>query len=108
MRKLNVAYWTVSLITIVGTIIFLIIAPSQVPIRWNFAGEVEGMGSKFVHMILPVGGIGVGVLCYYVIKHEQKKGQKINMKLVMIGLVIHAIFFTLLSFFIFSKALSNP
>lgn len=51
MKKLYSVLYAVLLICVLGTVIFLILSPDRIPVHYNFAGEVDRIGSKYENLI---------------------------------------------------------
>jgi len=66
---------TVALIILgfVGTAVFLILAPDIIPAHYNFAGEVDRMGSKYEYILFPVISAGMGAIFLLVAKKVRTK-----------------------------------
>lgn len=105
MKKLYSALYAVLLICVIGTVIFLILSPDRIPVHYNFAGEVDRIGSKYENLIWPGFAIGMGVFFLLMARIQRKKGEKTNEKVLMIAGVCTLVFFTLLGFYFMLKAL---
>lgn len=105
MKKLYSALYAVLLICVIGTVIFLILSPDRIPVHYNFAGEVDRIGSKYENLIWPGFAIGMGVFFLLMARIPRKKGEKTNEKVLMIAVVCTLVFFTLLGFYFMLKAL---
>ena len=105
MKKLYSALYAVLLICVIGTVIFLILSPDRIPVHYNFAGEVDRIGSKYENLIWPGFAIGMGVFFLLMARIPRKKGEKTNEKVLMIAGVCTLVFFTLLGFYFMLKAL---
>lgn len=105
MKKLYSALYAVLLICVIGTVIFLILSPDRIPVHYNFAGEVDRIGSKYENLIWPGFAIGLGVFFLLMARIPRKKGEKTNEKVLMIAGICTLIFFTLLGFYFMLKAL---
>ena len=105
MKKLYSVLYAVLLVCVVGTVIFLILSPDQIPAHYNFAGEVDRIGSKYENLIWPGFAIGMGVFFLLMARIPRKKGEKTNEKTLMIAGVCTLIFFTLLGFYFMLNAL---
>lgn len=105
MKKLYSALYAVLLICVIGTVIFLILSPDRIPVHYNFAGEVDRIGSKYENLIWPGFAIGMGVFFLLMARIPRKKGEKTNEKVLMITGVCTLVFFTLLGFYFMLKAL---
>ena len=105
MKKLYSVLYAVLLICVIGTVIFLILSPDRIPVHYNFAGEVDRIGSKYEDLIWPGFAIGLGTFFLLMARVPRKKGEKTNEKVLMIAGVCTIIFFTLLGFCFMLKAL---
>ena len=105
MKKLYSVIFAVLLICVIGTVIFLILSPDQIPVHYNFAGEVDRIGSKYENLIWPFLAIGMGAFFLLMARVPRKKGEKTNEKILLIAGVCTLIFFTLLGFYFMLKAL---
>lgn len=105
MKKLYLILYAVILICIVGTVVFLIISPDRIPVHYNFAGEVDRIGSKYENLIWPGFAIGLGVFFLLMARIPRKKGEITNEKILLIAGACTLIFFTLLGFYFMLKAL---
>jgi len=105
MKKLYSALYAVLLICVIGTVVFLILSPDRIPVHYNFAGEVDRIGSKYENLIWPGFAVGMGVFFLLMARMPRKKGEKTNEKVLMIAGVCTLIFFTLLGFYFMQKAL---
>ena len=105
MKKLYSILYVVLLICIVGTVIFLILSPAKIPVHYNFAGEVDRIGSKYENVIFPFFSIGMGLFFLLMAKGQRKKGEKTNEKILLIAGVCTLIFFTLVGFYFMLKGL---
>jgi uncharacterized membrane protein len=105
MKKLYSALYAVLLICVIGTVVFLILSPDRIPVHYNYAGEVDRIGSKYENLIWPGFAVGMGVFFLLMARIPRKKGEKTNEKVLMIAGVCTLIFFTLLGFYFMQKAL---
>lgn len=105
MKKLYSVLLAVLLICVIGTVVFLILSPDQIPVHYNFAGEVDRMGSKYENLIWPSFAVGMGVFFLLMARIPRKKCERTNEKVLMIAGVCTLIFFTLLGFYFMLKAL---
>jgi len=105
MKKLYSILYAVLLICVVGTVVFLILSPDQIPVHYNFAGEVDRIGSKYENLLWPGFAIGLGIFFLLMARVPRKRGEKTNEKVLMIAGVCTLIFFTLLGFYFMLKAL---
>lgn len=105
MKKLYSVLYIVLLICVIGTVVFLILSPDQIPVHYDFAGEMDRIGSKYENLIWPGFSIGMGVFFLLMARGPRKKGEKTNEKILLIAGVCTLIFFTLLGFYFMLKAL---
>ena len=105
MKKLYSVLYAVLLICVIGTVIFLILSPDRIPVHYNFAGEVDRIGSKYDNLLYPVCAIGLGVFFLLMARIPRKKGEQTNEKILMITGVCTLLFFTLIGFYCMLKAL---
>lgn len=54
-----------------ATGILLIFSPDTVPVHYNFAGEVDRMGSKYEFLLFPAEAIGIGLFFGWMAKRHQ-------------------------------------
>lgn len=105
MKKLYSILYATLLICVVGTVVFLILSPDQIPVHYNFAGEVDRIGSKYENLLWPGFAIGLGIFFLLMARVPRKRGEKTNEKVLVIAGVCTLIFFTLLGFYFMLKAL---
>ena len=105
MKKLYSILYAVLLICVVETVVFLILSPDQIPAHYNFAGEVDRIGSKYENLLWPGFAIGMGVFFLLMARVPRKKGEKTNEKILLIAGICTLVFFTLLGFYFMLKAL---
>lgn len=69
----------------VGTAVFFMLVPDTVPVHYNFAGEIDRMGSKYEYIVFPIFAVVIGAIFllwakYYQTRKEEKNyaiGEKI-------------------------------
>ncbi len=105
MKKWYSILYAVLLICVVGTVVFLILSPDRIPVHYNFAGEVDRIGSKYENLLWPGFAVGLGLFFLLMARVPGKKGEKTNEKVLMIAGVCTLVFFTLLGFCFMLKAL---
>ncbi len=105
MKKLYILTLIVLLICVVGTVVFLIISPDQVPVHYNLAGEADRIGSKYENLLFPAFAVVMGAFFVIIARRESKKSDKSNEKVLMICGLFSLIFFTLIGFYFMLKAL---
>lgn len=88
------------ILCVVGTALFLSVAPDQIPVHFNLQGQVDRMGSKFESLIGPVIGLLNGLILLGAAHFSGKQG-KIAQQKMLLNIAIGTLgFFTLLSFII--------
>jgi len=105
MKKLYRMIYLVLLICAVGTAVFLVLSPDRIPVHYNFAGEVDRIGSKFENLIFP--GFAVILAGFFLLmaRFQRKQGQATNEKILLYAGICTLIFFTLLGFHFMWKAI---
>lgn len=79
--------------------IFLIFLPDQIPMHYNFKGEMDRMGSKYEMMLLPVAYLIPAALMYFLAKYQRKTQEYRNESILIIaGILIQLMQIILLSF----------
>ena len=99
MKKLYIVLYAVIIICIAGTAVFLILSPDRVPMHYNFAGEVDRIGSKYENLIFTLFTVGMGAFFALISRHQAKKGKASNEKVMLIVGSCMTIYFTLMGFF---------
>lgn len=61
MRKLYSTIFAMIAVIFVSTCVLLILSPDEVPVHYNFAGQVNRIGSKYEFLIFPAEAIGIGL-----------------------------------------------
>lgn len=71
--KYNIMWITMVLpfIIVMTSIIFL---PDQIPMHYNFGGEIDRYGSKYELLILPILCFAAGLIFYFSARYTDKKG----------------------------------
>ena len=92
------------LLCVAGTVVFLLLSPDQVPLHYNFAGEVDRIGSKYENLFFPLFAVVLSGFFMFIARREGSKGQQNNEKILMLASVFTMIFFTLLGFYFMWKA----
>lgn len=105
MKKLYAALYGVLLICAIGTVGFIILSPDRIPAHYNFAGEVDRIGSKYENLIWLGSAIGMGAFFLWMARLLRKKGDRMNEKILLISGLCTLGFFTLLGFYSMWKAL---
>ena len=105
MRKLYTIMYIVMLVCVVGTVIFLILAPDRIPVHYDFAGEADRFGSKYENLLWPLFAVGLGGFFLLMAGRARKTADKTNEKALVIAGACTLSFFTLLGFFLMRKAL---
>ena len=106
MKKLKVILFAAILVCILGTAVFLILAPDRIPVHYNFAGEVDRIGSKYENLVFPLFSVGFGVFFLLFARNYEKKNDASSAKALLLTGVCTLLFFTLLSFYFMWKDLT--
>ena len=104
MKKLYSILFFMILILLVGTVIFLILSPDQIPVHMNFSGEVDRIGSKYEYLVFPAIGAGLGLFFYLMAKIETKKGEESNEKILLYCAIGTILLLTVLGFYFMFQA----
>ena len=67
--------FTIALIILgfIGTAVFLMLAPDIIPAHYNFAGEIDRLGSKYEYILFPVISAGMGAIFLLLAKQAHIK-----------------------------------
>lgn len=105
MRKLYTIMFFTILLLLVGTVIFLILSPDQIPVHMSISGEVDRVGSKFEYLVFPAIGAGLGLFFSILAKLERKKTEKSNEKILMyVGIGVIALLALIGFYFMFQAS----
>ena len=85
MKKLYGWMFFVLLLCVLGTVLFLLLAPAQVPMHYNFAGEVDRIGSKYEDLLFPGITLVLGAVFTLLARKEGKKQENTNEKAISDG-----------------------
>ncbi len=105
MRKLHSILLITLLVCVVGVVVFLILSPDQIPVHFNFSGEMDRIGSKYEFLVFPAIEIGIGLFFLLMSKIEQKKGENSNERVVMLVGIGVTILLMLVGFYFMVKAI---
>ena len=105
MKKLYTALYAVLVVCAAGTAVLLLLSPDQIPAHYNFAGEVDRMGSRYENLIFPGLAIAMGAFFLLMAKYQGKKGRTLNEKVLLYTGICTLAFFTLLGFYFMVKAI---
>lgn len=106
MKKLYLILYSLTFLFILGTALFLLFMPDTVPLHYNFAGNIDRMGSKYEFLLMPLIALLTVSTFIIIAKKESKKERKNNEKyLILIG-IYSIVFFACLGFFFQYKALN--
>ena len=75
MKKLYAALYALIILSIAGAGICLSFLPDQIPAHYNFAGEVDRMGSKYETLLLPAFAVLMGAFLLLLAKYCAGKGR---------------------------------
>lgn len=107
MRKLYSILLITLLVCVVGAVVFLILSPDQIPVHFDFSGEIDRIGSKYEFLVFPAIEIGIALFFLLMAKVEQKKGENSNERVVMLVGICVTILLALVGFFFMLKAIGN-
>ena len=105
MKKLYIAMIAVLLLCAAGTVVLTLLSPDRIPLHYNIAGEADRFGSRYQNVMWPLLTAAFGALFAALAKHERKKPEKSNEKILLITGVAALAFFTLFGFYAMGKAL---
>ena len=106
MKKLYLILYSLIFIFILGTALFFIFMPDTVPLHYNFAGEVDRMGSKYEFLLMPIIALPVISAFILIAKRESKKNGKNSEKYLLLISIYTIVFFACLGFYFQYKALT--
>ena len=107
MKKLYLILYSLTFLFILGTALFLLFMPDTVPLHYNFAGEVDRMGSKYEFLLMPIIALP-GISAFILIaKRESKKNGKNSEKYLLLISIYTIVFFASLGFYFQYKALTK-
>ena len=95
------------------TLIWLPFLPDQVPMHYDFAGNIDGWGSKWVNLLLPGVVLLMGIIAYFTVKgglrkaavdEKQRAHAEANVKVIRIVMIASGLFFAVLQAFLLYKA----
>ena len=78
MNKKKILYFALMFLPLLITVIALPFLPEQIPAHYNFAGEVDRIGSKFEMLIFPLCTIGMGYFMLWMAKIAAKQEENGN------------------------------
>lgn len=104
-KGLYVVLFVLMLVCAAGTAVFLILLPDRVPVHWNFAGEVDRVGSKYENLLWPFFALGLGAVFLLIGRKEGRSGRETNEKVLLIAAVCEGLTFTALGFFFMGKGM---
>ncbi len=96
-----------TLLSFVTVGVFLSIAPDQIPVHYNAAGEIDRWGSKYEHLLFPFFTTLMGAFMGFMARFEGKKGRDMNAKVVAILGIWVLILFNAMWLFFNWKALQG-
>lgn len=74
MKRLYRINWALVILGFVISVVFLVLSPDTVPVHYNFAGEMDRMGSKYELLLLPASTLLSVVLMLLGAKASGKSG----------------------------------
>ena len=72
IMKINKWLTLVLILSVIGTLVIYPLLPSVVPIHWNYRGEVDGTGPKWMALLLAILPIALYVLMFITPKIDPK------------------------------------
>ena len=106
MKKLYLILYSLTFLFILGTALFLLFMPDTVPLHYNFAGNIDRMGSKYEFLLMPMIALLTVSTFIIIAKNESKKERKNSEKYLLLIGIYSIIFFACLGFFFQYKALN--
>ena len=103
MKKWYILVGVLALLGLASTAVFLILMPDRVPMHYNFAGEMDRMGSKYENLLWP--GISLVLAGVLVAVSRGKSCSEKEQKIVLIMAVYTLVLFNGLSIYFMYKAL---
>ena len=104
MKKLYAVLCAVLLTCVIGTVVFLILSPDRIPVHYNFAGEVDRIGSKYENLLFPGLVVVMAAVFLLIARFQRIQGHETNERIILYVGVCTLIFFTLLGFYFMWKA----
>ena len=101
------------LLPLAVTLIWLPFLPDQVPMHYDFAGNIDGWGSKWENLLLPGVVLLMGIIAYFSVKgglrkaavdEKQRAHAEANVKVIRIVMLATGLFFAVLQAFLLYKA----
>ena len=105
-----------ALLPLVITLIWLQFLPDQVPVNYDFEGNVDRWGSKWEYLLLPGIVLAMYMIACFVVKAglrksaedgRQKAHAEANAKVIRVVLIVSGLFFTVLQSFMLYAAGQN-
>ena len=73
MKNKYIAIYALMLLSVIVTGVFIAFMPSEVPMHYNIAGEIDRIGSKYENLIFPLLTILIGCFFLIIINQLKKK-----------------------------------
>lgn len=109
MKGKYAALYALILLSLVVTGIFLAFMPDEVPMHYNFAGEMDRMGSKYENLLFPIATALMGVFFILLAKNCGKKKETSNEKVLLwTGIGILILFNTMFAYFLWKDVTYLP
>lgn len=106
MKKLYLILYSLTFLFILGTALFLLFMPDTVPLNYNFAGNIDRMGSKYEFLLMPIIALPMISAFILIAKRERKKNGKNNEKYLLLMSIYTIFLFACLGFYFQYKALT--
>ncbi len=109
MKRLYPVTWAVVALGFVLTAVFLAVAPDTVPVHYNFAGELDRMGSKYEYLLFPLNTLLMGaflLLTAKLVGKSKEPGAAMGEKICLVSAAGMTALFNGMTVFFLWKALS--
>lgn len=100
MKKLNLVFFLVLLISLATSLIFLVILPDVVPMHYNIHGEVDRFGSKYETLIYPGITLFIGFVMKLVAMKVKSDDKPQSERILLVaGILVILLFFGMSCYF---------
>ena len=103
MKKWYIIVGVLCLLTLTTTAVFLVLMPDRVPMHYNFAGEMDRMGSKYENLLWP--GVSLVMAGIFVLAAKEKKTTEKEQKILLLAAIYTLLLFYVLGVYFMYKAL---
>ena len=105
MKKLEKIICAIMLLSLVGTAALIALSPETVPAHYNFAGEVDRMGSRYEALVWPIFVVVMGLFFLAVARYCRKKGETGSEKFTLYTGICITLFEAALGFYFTCKGI---